>query len=486
MAKKKSGLKALAVLALALAAVYLVYLSPQIGLALQAGSVFVILLLSGMGIQRSMSFKGGYGLILLGGRWGIRTIEKLSKSKGSFWEQFAMWGLTLGLGIAAYPLVRGRIRKSTYAIGLVSLVLAQMFVVLYVAYGLQFIKLPGISVGSPQLSWPNLAALLNPIQLAQFLVTTIFGFAGSAVLSIAYNSASILYSIAGYLSNPTPAGLAASGIANQVPGVAPVIPGITMPLLAGIISLAILLVVHEFSHGILARRARIKIKQVGVLLFGFIPIGGFVEPDEKAVMRLRPGPRTHIFSAGIAANFLFMIIFFLLTVLFVVFVTPHAYGYGVVIASTSPGYPANGVIPSGAQVTAWNGQGVGNITQLEAAAAADAPNAIVTVQTNLGTYRVKAVANPGNASRGLIGVTLGYKPILDTPLAQFAYFLFTLFSLSMLLNFLVAVVNLLPIPGFDGWRIYGANIRNQRIVNTFGALIIILIAVNILPWFFRL
>ena len=54
----------------------------------------------------------------------------------------------------------------------------------------------------------------------------------------------------------------------------------------------------------------------------------------------------------------------------------------------------------------------------------------------------------------------------------------------MLLNFLVAVVNLLPIPGFDGWRLYKVNIKNERLVNTFAALIIILILINIIPWAF--
>jgi hypothetical protein len=181
-----------------------------------------------------------------------------------------------------------------------------------------------------------------------------------------------------------------------------------------------------------------------------------------------------------------MIIFFILTILFVVFVTPYAYSYGLAVTSTTPGYPAHGVIPAGAAVTAWNGHDVTNITQLEAAAASDTPNSIVTVQTDKGTYSIRAIADPSNSSRGLIGVSLGYKAILDTPRAQVAYFLFTLFALSMLLNFLVAVVNLLPIPGFDGYRIYRTNIKSVRLVNTVGALIIILIVVNVIPWFFYL
>ena len=70
--------------------------------------------------------------------------------------------------------------------------------------------------------------------------------------------------------------------------------------------------------------------------------------------------------------------------------------------------------------------------------------------------------------------------------AHAVYFLFTVFALSMLLNFFVGILNFAPIPGFDGWRIYGANIKHQKFTNFVGAFIIILIIVNILPWFFYL
>ncbi len=484
---KYAEYKALVILALAIIAVYAIYRSSEIGIALQAVAAFLILLLSGIGIQRTMSFKGGYGLSLMGGKTGISTINALAKTKSGIWEQFAMWGLTVGLGIAAYPLVKGKIKKTTYIIGLATLVFSELFVIPYVAYGLQFIKIPGISVSATQFALPNLSLYLHPFQFTQLAITTIFGFAGSAMFAILYNSASILYSVAGFLSNPTPAGAVASGITSQIPGVAPVIPGITMPLLAGILSLAILLIVHEFSHGVLARRAKIRIKQIGVLLFGFIPIGGFVEPDEKAVLKAKKEVQTNIFSAGIAANFLFMLIFAALTILFVIFVAPRAYSYGVVVLSTTSGYPAHGVIPNGTVIKGWNGHSISNLSDLDSAAAFDVPNGIVKVTAANGTiYSLTAVANPSNSSRGLIGVSLGYKPLLNTLSSQAAYFLFSLLSLSMLLNFLVAVVNLLPIPGFDGWRIYKANIKNERFVNTFGALIIILLVVNIIPWAFYL
>ena len=51
-------------------------------------------------------------------------------------------------------------------------------------------------------------------------------------------------------------------------------------------------------------------------------------------------------------------------------------------------------------------------------------------------------------------------------------------------NFFIAVVNLLPVPGLDGWRIYKTNIKNKKFINLLTILIIFAIIVNILPWFF--
>lgn len=483
--KRISIKKALAAIVLGVLALYIIYLTPSIGLLFQVIAAVVVLFISGITIQGNLDLKGGYGLSLLGGRAGIKFVSTLAKSKGELWEQLAMWGLTLGCGIFTYPLVKGRIKKSTYVIGIISLAIIYIFIIPYIAYGLQFVSIPNvpsISVASIQL--PTLSILLSYQELIPLTIILLFGFAGFTIYGIAYNAGSIIYSLSGFVQNPTAAGAVASGITTQIPGVAPLIPGITTPLLAGLASLAILVIVHEFSHGVLARRAKVKIKSIGVLLFGFIPIGGFVEPNEKMVLKLKPAVQTNIFSAGIAINFIFMILFFLATVALVSYVIPHAYQNGVIVTSTTPGYPANGILQSGMIVLNWNGANVTNITTLENAAVVDVPGKIVNVVTNRGAYSFIAIAESPNSTRGVIGVNLGYKPIIQTPYAKFIYFLFTLCSLSMLLNFLVAVVNLLPIPGFDGWRVYKVNIKNERLVNTVSALIIILLVVNVIPWFF--
>ena len=89
-----------------------------------------------------------------------------------------------------------------------------------------------------------------------------------------------------------------------------VLPGINpmIPLWYGIFALAIAIVLHEFAHGILARRIKLKIKSLGMLLF-IVPIGAFVEPDEKKLEKINRRDRMRIFSGGPTTNIIFALIF---------------------------------------------------------------------------------------------------------------------------------------------------------------------------------
>jgi Zn-dependent protease len=95
------------------------------------------------------------------------------------------------------------------------------------------------------------------------------------------------------------------------------------------------------------------------------------------------------------------------------------------------------------------------------------------------------IAKPENgSSRGFIGVDVGQvsSPVVNTPLKSTEYFLYTVFALSFMFNFLVAVVNLLPLPGFDGKRIYDASVKDKRITNFLAAVVVVTLLINIIPW----
>ncbi|MBC7080664.1 MAG: site-2 protease family protein [Thermoplasmatales archaeon] len=87
-----------------------------------------------------------------------------------------------------------------------------------------------------------------------------------------------------------------------IPGINPIIP-----VGYGVIALAIAMVIHEFSHGILARYGGIKIKSLG-LIFLILPIGAFVEPDEERLKRAKKIKRGRVFASGPTSNIIVAIV----------------------------------------------------------------------------------------------------------------------------------------------------------------------------------
>jgi len=91
-----------------------------------------------------------------------------------------------------------------------------------------------------------------------------------------------------------------------------VLPGINpyVPFIYGILALIVAVVFHEFSHGILARVGGFKVRSLG-LLFLIIPVGAFMEPDEKEVEKGPRLKRMRMYTAGPIMNFSLAAIFLL-------------------------------------------------------------------------------------------------------------------------------------------------------------------------------
>lgn len=88
-----------------------------------------------------------------------------------------------------------------------------------------------------------------------------------------------------------------------IPGINPIIP-----LGYGIAALVFAVVVHEFSHGIMARVYDLPVKTMGLLFF-IVPVGAFVEPDEEALEASSRSHRMRVFSAGPLSNLVFAVLF---------------------------------------------------------------------------------------------------------------------------------------------------------------------------------
>lgn len=417
-----------------------------------------------------------YGVYMIRSKFGLNLMDRLSKSAVWFWNGLADWGLVLGFGIFSYFLFRKQISKRMIIFGIISIFVILVFILPFSVLGLSFVNISQISSRLQGAQSVQIGAL-SYVGYVLYALSIIGGFSLYVIAALAYNALSILYAVVVAIVTsftPTPNYVA---LGQSIPGVAPIIPGITIPLFAGLLSLVVLLAVHEFSHGVLARISKIKVKSSGALLFGIIPIGAFVEPDEKSIEKIKDQAQNRISSAGVASNMLLSILFFIPLILFFYFVLPGFQHNYVYIVSTVPNAPANGIIAPGAVVLKWNNYNITTLSDFKYAAAGDVPGATISVLTNEGAFMLKA------NDTGKIGVVVEQGAMMSGGvLGQAVSFFYTFFALSFLLNFLIAVVNYLPIPSFDGWRIFSTSIKNKKIVFAISAFVVACIVINILPW----
>ena len=82
-----------------------------------------------------------------------------------------------------------------------------------------------------------------------------------------------------------------------------------------IVALAIVAIVHEFSHGIFMRLFKIRIKSTGLVFLGPI-LGAFVEEEKKGFEKKKKLEQMTVLGAGVFANLIFALIFYGLYVAF--------------------------------------------------------------------------------------------------------------------------------------------------------------------------
>jgi Peptidase family M50. len=461
---------------------YLIYESGTVGILYRVIIALLSLAFVGGAIRRALGTEGSYGIYLLGSKRGIKTINSISKRHKWFWKGMADWGIILGFGLLSYLIIKKR-RSWLYLLGILTIVFSVLFVIPYTAYGLQFIKVSSIqAIGYSNSASPlsNLTISALPYLALIIGITVVLGFTGYLFYALGISALGVLELLAIVISKALSGAPTLAPLSNEVPGILPVIPGITIPLISGIIAFVIIIVIHEASHGILAAMVKTKINKVGLLVFGVIPVGAFVEPDEAKVLKLDREAQNRIYSAGVAANFIAMFVFFVLLLSVLPYVNNNI--MRMFVTSVVPGYPANGIIATGSEITSWNGQIVTDTASLASASANDLPGKAVHIVTNKGSYSLIAQKANGT-SRGIIGVDLAEAPVLGSTPNKIVYFLYGVFAITMMLNFLIGVINLLPLPMLDGWRIYKNSIRKRTwIIKVLAAFVVFTLVIVALPW----
>ena len=246
----------------------------------------------------------------------------------------------------------------------------------------------------------------------------------------------------------------------DTPAVSIVIPGVEMPgssiyipFFYGLIALATVLIVHEFSHGIQSVGEKISIKSIGLLLFAIIP-GAFVEPDEDELKAAKRSSRLRVYAAGSIANISLAVIAILLVSLISAGI-PHYFAEdGIAIDRIVTDSPSDGVLKEGMVLQAIDNQTISNATDYTNVLGSYSPGDNVSVKTDQGTYSLTLDKNPNNESRGFFGIQANkHFELVNNSLGPLPWILFELLELFQwvfMLNLGIGLFNLLPLKPLDG------------------------------------
>ena len=246
----------------------------------------------------------------------------------------------------------------------------------------------------------------------------------------------------------------------EAPTVSLVIPGVDMPgssiyvpFFYGLIALASVLIVHEFSHGIQAVGEKISIKSIGLLLFIILP-GAFVEPDEDELKNAKRSSRLRVYAAGSIANISLAIIAILLVSLISMGI-PHYFAEdGIAIDRVVSDSPSDGILKGGMVLEAIDNHKITDAESYSNIVSSFKPGDNITVQTDQGSYSIILGKNPNNDSVGFFGIQANkhFKLIDDSlgPVPWVLFELLDLFQWVFMLNLGIGLFNLLPLKPLDG------------------------------------
>ncbi|MEM4263807.1 MAG: site-2 protease family protein, partial [Candidatus Woesearchaeota archaeon] len=173
-----------------------------------------------------------------------------------------------------------------------------------------------------------------------------------------------------------------------------------VPFAYWIICILVILVIHEFSHGLIARLHKIRINSSGLAFLGIIiPLipAAFVEPDEKQLRQASRFKQLSVYAAGPFANIAFGFIFLGIFALMLNPLADSLYNYEGVkisdfIGDNSPAEISG--LAVGDVITEINGNRIRNTEDFKTAIDGVKPGKITKVKTNRASYAVAFKEDP--------------------------------------------------------------------------------------------
>ncbi|RLE44443.1 hypothetical protein DRJ19_00390 [Candidatus Woesearchaeota archaeon] len=288
------------------------------------------------------------------------------------------------------------------------------------------------------------------------------------------------------IKNPAAAG----AVSLVIPGVR--IPGsaVYIPFWQGIIAIFVVVLVHEFAHGIVGKAIGTKIKNTGFGFFAIFPIA-FVEPDEKQLKKKDWKKQIDVFAAGPVMNFVVGGICFLLLAFLLYPAVGNAFeANGVLVKGVMRGFPAEDLFKEGDIIIGLNGFQIKTVEEFKQIMMNISAGSVVHVETVDREFDVKVAENPDMPGKGYFGIYITQSFRKVHRFASVLLFLLTLFAWMLNLNIGIGLINLLPAGPLDGGRILFVLLKRffgkkgERIFRHVSALMLLLLVLNfVFPYF---
>jgi len=196
------------------------------------------------------------------------------------------------------------------------------------------------------------------------------------------------------------------------PGAYLLLPGINpfLPILYGWVAIICAIAVHEGAHGVIARNRGMKVRSSGLLFFLVIPVGAFVDVDEKQLAKAKSKDSLRVMAAGVGGNIVVAVVCILSVLVIVSGLTPII--DGVYVSDVMDGMPAEeaGLLAEDVFVSVDNVE-IGNFEELKALLENKDPGDVVQVIVARGEMWEDRFSTSVNLTesedRTVMGVTVG-------------------------------------------------------------------------------
>lgn len=272
----------------------------------------------------------------------------------------------------------------------------------------------------------------------------------SLIISIPTISLIVYFLISSFIQLQPSVALVLPSVAGyKYPG-----PIVSVPFFYWIISIFLIVLFHETMHAVIAINNKIKVKKYGIIYLLFIPIGAFVDIDEKKLKNSNLTTKIKIYSAGSLGNFLLSLISFILIYSALSLFNFLTEDKGVYFDSLIPNSPAEKVNLSGV-IYQINETKIKNIYDLNNFLLNRTPGERIKIYTSSGEYELELGEMNNRSFIGINNVKTYFvykntnKKVEEILISSFSHFLILL-RWILILSLGVGLANMLPIIPLDG------------------------------------